>query len=332
MRLPRRRWVRARPLAPRLPAVDFDQLHTFLEIVRLKSFSKAAQTCFRTQPAISAQIRQMEQELGTQLFERFGSRISLTTAGGIFAEYARRILETKRQAFDEVRELEKTPRGELTIAADEATCIRVLPKVFADYKERFPGVRLQVMRSYASRTVAAVLDNSVDFGITQLPVADRKVAVVQVHSDEVRLLVPPGHPLADKASVSAGEIAQFPLLLPKQGRTRTRIDEYLAEYEDELSVSMELESSAMIKEFIVAGLGIGFMAVTHAREEVVSGELVALRLEPLPMIRTIGLIYRQDKALSRAAIGFIEAIAEFARGGESLEPPARLQPARTRVS
>ena len=84
--------------------MDFDQLHTFLEIVRLKSFSKAAQTCYRTQPAISAQIRQLEQELKAELFERFGSRISLTTAGKIFAEYAERILELAlahlRPAFD----------------------------------------------------------------------------------------------------------------------------------------------------------------------------------------------------------------------------------------
>ena len=95
--------------------MDFDQLNTFLEIVRLKSFSKAAQTCFRTQPAISAQNPQMEQELGTQLFERFGSRISLTTAGKIFTDYARQILETKRQAFDEISELEKVPRGEIVM-------------------------------------------------------------------------------------------------------------------------------------------------------------------------------------------------------------------------
>ena len=77
--------------------MDFDQLHAFLEIVRLKSFSKAARSCFRTQPAISAQIRQMEQELDTQLFERFGNRISLTAAGKVFATYAQKILDTKRE-------------------------------------------------------------------------------------------------------------------------------------------------------------------------------------------------------------------------------------------
>jgi len=78
--------------------MDLDQLHTFLEIVRLKSFSKAAQTCYRTQPAISAQVRQLEQELNTTLFERLGTKIALTTAGRIFAEHAEKILDMRRRA------------------------------------------------------------------------------------------------------------------------------------------------------------------------------------------------------------------------------------------
>jgi len=259
----------------------------------------------------------MEQELGSQLFERFGSRISLTTAGTIFADYARTILDTKRQAFDSVRELEKVPRGELVIAANEATCVNVLPLVFSSYKERFPGVQLQVVRSYGSNTVQSVLDNSVDFGITQLPVKERRLEVVQVHSDEIRLLAPVGHKLTERSSVSAEEIAEFPLLLPKTGRTRARVNEYLADFEDELHISMELESSEMIKQFVIAGMGVGFMAATHAKSEIRRGSLVAVRLEPLPMIRTLGLVYRKDKPLSGAAIGFIEAIADFARSEQT---------------
>ena len=91
--------------------MDLDQLHTFLEIVRLKSFSKAAQTCFRTQPAISAQIRQLEQELNSSLFERLGTRIQLTAAGRIFCEYAEQILDLRRRAQNAINELERTPRG-----------------------------------------------------------------------------------------------------------------------------------------------------------------------------------------------------------------------------
>ena len=169
--------------------MDFDQLHAFLEIVRLKSFSKAARSCFRTQPAISAQIRQMEQELDTQLFERFGNRISLTAAGKVFATYAQKILDTRREAFDTVRELERVPRGEVMIAANEATCVNVLPRVFSTYKGKFPHVQLQVIRSYGSTIVDAVLDNSTDFGITHMPVRERRLQSVEIHNDEIRLLV-----------------------------------------------------------------------------------------------------------------------------------------------
>ena len=306
--------------------MDFDQLHTFLEIVRLKSFSKAAQTCFRTQPAISAQIRQMEQELGTQLFERFGSRISLTVAGKTFAEYARQLLDLKREAFDEVRELDRIPKGQVSIAANEATCINVLPKVFSTYAKRFPEVQLQVIRSYSTRTIQSVLDNSVDFGITQLPVQERRIEVVQIHSDEIRLLVPPSHTLAKAKSVTPEEIVRHPLLLPKGGRTRSRINEYLDMVEDDLKISMEMESSEMMKHFVMAGLGVGFMAVTNVKSEIRAGKLQAIRLAPLPMVRTVGLIYRKDKPLSRAALGFIEVVAEFAR---AVQPQAELAPPLT---
>ena len=292
--------------------MDFDQLHTFLEIVRLNSFSKAAKTCFRTQPAISAQIRQMEQELGTQLFDRFGSRITITVAGKTFAKYSRQILDLRRQGFDAVRELERIPKGEMSIAANEATCVHVLPAVFSEYKRQFPKVQIQVVRSYGRGSVEKVLDNSVDFGITQLPIREKKLKVVQVYSDEICMIVSPDHRLAKRRSVGAEEIVKEDLLLPNEGRTRARIIEYLDDFEDKLQISMELESSQMLKRFTEAGLGVTFMAVTNAREELQSGRLQAVRLRPLPMIRTIGLIYRKDKALSRAALGFIQRISDFA--------------------
>src|SRR5690242_13135977 len=142
--------------------MDLDQLHTFLEIVRLKSFSKAAQSCFRTQPAVSAQVRQLEQELNAPLFERLGTKIAITPAGHIFAEYAEQILDLRRRAQDSINELERVPRGELLIAANEATCIYVLPLVFSEFKKQFPNVQILVDRSYGARVVEAVLDNQAD--------------------------------------------------------------------------------------------------------------------------------------------------------------------------
>jgi DNA-binding transcriptional LysR family regulator len=292
--------------------MDLDQLHTFLEIVRLKSFSKAALTCYRTQPAISAQVRQLEQELNTTLFDRLGTKISLTVAGRIFAEHAEQILALRKRAQDAINELEKVPRGELIIAANEATCIYVLPGVFAEFKKQFPNVQLSVDRSYGTRVVQAVLDNLADFGITQLPVQEKKLQVAKIHSDEIKLLVPPGHSLASLGKVVPRDLLGFQLLLPKSGTTRARLNNWLDPVLEELNISMELDSTEMIKRFVMANLGLSFLAASHCQEEAAAGKLAAISLGPEPMLRRVGLIYRRDKSLSKAALGFIQVTLEHA--------------------
>jgi len=299
--------------------MDLDQLHTFLEIVRLKSFSKAAQSCFRTQPAVSAQVRQLEQELNTSLFERLGTKIALTAAGRIFADYAEQILELRRRAQNSINELERVPRGELVIAATEATCIHVLPGVFSEYKKRFPNVQMLVDRSYGPRVVEAIVDNQADFGFTQIPVKEKRLQVVKIHADEIKMIVPLNHPLAKRTSVLPADLIGHPLLLPKSGATKARLTAWIEPVEEEMRISMELDSTEMIKRFALAGLGVGFVAGAHCREEVAAGRLVAISLGPDPMLRQIGLIYRKDKALSKAALGFIEvtlshAAPDVARG------------------
>jgi DNA-binding transcriptional LysR family regulator len=305
--------------------MDLDQLHTFLEIVRLKSFSKAAQTCYRTQPAISAQVRQLEQELNATLFERLGTRISLTVAGRIFAEHAEQILALRRRAQDSINELERVPRGELLIAANEATCIYVLPGVFAEFKKQFPNVQLLVDRSYGTRVVQAVLDNLADFGITQLPVQEKKLQVVKIYSDEIILLVPAGHRLASYERVLPRDLLGEQLLLPKTGTTRARLNVWVDSVHDELNVSMELDSTEMIKRFVMANLGISFLAASHCREEVAAGKLGCVSLGPEPMIRRVGLIYRKDKSLSKAGLGFIQVTLDNAGNEIGVVSPPRLR-------
>ncbi len=312
--------------------MDLDQLHTFLEIVRLKSFSKAAQSCFRTQPAVSAQVRQLEQELNASLFERLGTKIALTAAGRIFAEYAEQILELRKRAQDTINELERVPRGELMIAANEATCIYVLPRVFSEFKKQFPNVQILVDRSYGDRVVEAVLDNQADFGFTQLPVAEKRLEVVKIHSDEIKALMPASHSLAHARQILAQDLTDQPLLLPKTGTTRRRLSVWLEPVEDDLNVSMELDSTEMIKRFVMAGLGISFLAATHCREEVSAGKIAAVSLGPDPMVRQLALIYRKDKALSKAALGFIDVTLKNATADTLFRVPARSAGLPERVS
>ena len=302
--------------------MDLDQLHTFLEIVRLKSFSKAAQSCYRTQPAVSAQVRQLEQELNASLFDRLGTRIALTPAGQIFAEYSEQILELRKRAQDSIHELERVPRGEVVIAANEATCIYVLPRVFAEFKKRYPNVQILVDRSYGTRVVEAVLENQADFGITQLPVQEKRLQVAKIHADEIKVLMLPTHPLAGKDSILPADLAGHPLLLPKAGTTRSRLNTWLEPVEESLQISMELDSTEMIKQFVLADLGVSFIAAAHCKEEVTSGRLVAKSLAPEVMVRQIGLVYRKDKALSKAALGFIEVTLSHAVS-DSVSPSKR---------
>ena len=293
--------------------MDLDQLHTFLEIVRLKSFSKAALTCYRTQPAISAQIRQVEQELNCSLFERLGTRIELTPAGKIIAEYAEQILDLRRRAQDAINELDRVPRGELVIAANEATCIYVLPTVFSEFKQLFPNVQLMVDRSYGRHVVDAVMDNLADFGFTQLPVQEKKLQVLPIHTDEIKLILPVGHPLAGRAEVRCEDLAGQMLLLPKAGTTRSRVNAWLEPVEDRVQISMELDSTEMIKRFVLAGMGVSFLASSHFQEGLEAGQFAAASLAPEPLMRRLGLVYRRDKALSKAGLGFIQVVMERAR-------------------
>jgi DNA-binding transcriptional LysR family regulator len=300
--------------------MDLDQLHTFLEIVRLKSFSKAALTCYRTQPAISAQIRQMEQELNCSLFERLGTRIELTAAGKILSEYAGEILDLRRRAQDAINELQRVPRGELVIAANEATCIYVLPTVFSQFKQLFPNVQLMVDRSYGRHVVDAVMDNLADFGFTQLPVQEKKLQVLPIHTDEIKLILPAGHPLAARDAVRCEDLVGQMLLLPKGGATRARVNAWLEPVEDQVQISMELDSTEMIKRFVLAGMGISFMAAAHFQEELRAGQFAAVSLAPEPLVRRLGLVYRRDKALSKAGLGFIQIVMERARQKAAPEP------------
>lgn len=307
--------------------MDLDQLHTFLEVVRLKSFSKAAQTCFRSQPAVSAQVRALEQEVNASLFHRLGTRIELTEAGKIFRDYAEQMLELRRRAQEAIHELERTPRGELVIAANEATCLYVLPAVFADYKREFPHVELRLERAFGARALEAVLENRADFGFAQLPVSDKRLQVARIHTDEIKLIVPPQHRLLSRPLVLPEDLVGEALLLPRAGTTRSRLDAWLEPVEEEIRVSMELDSTEMTKRSVMAGLGLGFLASSNCREEFSTGKLAGISLGPEPMVRQLGLLYRKDKPLSRAALAFIQITLRHARAGDDAAPERRRAPA-----
>ena len=286
--------------------MDFDQLETFLAVSRLSSFSRAAEKRFRTQPAISSQIRALEEEVGARLLDRTGGKVSLTGAGKVFQKYAEEAIEERKKVIASMAEMERIPRGELVVGANEGTCLHILPEVFAEFKRAYPSVGVNIRRADYARILESVIDNTVDFGVVSLPVSDNRLTVVLLHRDELVVIVPPKHPLAKLKEVAIAEVAKFPLVVPKAGHTRDALEALFDERRLKPNYSMELESSELLKRFVAADVGVGFVARSNVVEDVKAGFLFAIPIADAQIRRDLALVFRKDKALSRAALAFID--------------------------
>jgi LysR family transcriptional regulator, low CO2-responsive transcriptional regulator len=286
--------------------MDFDQLETFLEVAKLSSFSRAAERRFRTQPAISAQIRALEDEVGARLLDRSGGKVALTAAGKVFLQYAQETLEQRRVVLIALAEMHRVPRGEIVVAANEGTCLHILPEVFADFKRQYPNVAVGVKRLEHAKILEAIVENSCDFGVVSMPVTDKRLTVVVIHRDELVLITPPGHALATRGKAKIADLAEYPLLLPKVGRTRDALENLFEEHRVKPTVSMELDSSELLKRFVAAGIGVGFIARSNVVEDLKAKVLSAVDVADAGIQRDLALVFRKDKALSRAALAFID--------------------------
>jgi DNA-binding transcriptional LysR family regulator len=293
--------------------MDFEQLRTFLEVSRLKSFSRAAEKLGVTQPAISAQIRSLENEAGARLFDRDGGKVTFTAAGRVFEPFAEHCLQVHSHIMVAIGELHRSPRGEISVSANEATSLYVLPTVFAQFKKQYTRVNLSIVRADRARSLEAVLNREVDFGVVSLPVKDARLLVDVIHKDELALVVPKTHPLAVRDQIKFAEILQYPLLLPKHGRQREQIDDIFRNHEVQPRIAMEVDSSELLKRLIGAGLGMGFLPRSNVRDDERAGLLKTIKVDGVRLNRELAVVFRKDKTLTRAAHAFLEIATGRAR-------------------
>src|ERR1700680_5195977 len=262
--------------------MDFDQLETFLEVARHASFSRAGEKSFRTQPAISSQIRALEEEVGARLFDRSGGKVSLTAPGKAFQKYVEETLDARKAILASLAEMAHIPRGEIIVGANEGTCLHILTEVFADFKKQYPDVSVNIKRADYGKILESIVDNSVDFGVISLPVTDNRLTVVLIHRDELIVIAPPQHPLGKLKSAPICEVAKFPLVMPKAGHTRDALEELFHDNKLKPQYAMELDSSELLKRFIAADVGVGFIARSNVQEDVQAKVLVAVPMAETP--------------------------------------------------
>lgn len=299
--------------------MDFDQLNTFLEVARQGSFSRAGEKVFRSQSAVSAQIRQLEQEYGDRLLDRSGKTVKLTPAGQIFYDYAQRMKALRDESLVAVADHSSTPRGTLRVGANEATCLYVLPEVFAEYCRRYPPVQISIYRNFSYKIVEKLENGQIEVGVLTLPIQSPSLKVHPIFRDKLMVMVSPKNPLAKHKVVSVREIAKYPLLFPKTGHTRRLLDKLFRQHNSEAQVRMELPSVGMIKSFVAADLGISLISASFARDEVEAGRVRLIDLEDAELYRELGLAYRRDRTLSVATTAFIGLLKQLS-GAKKQDP------------
>jgi len=294
--------------------MDFDQLVTFLEVAKLGSFSRAGQKVFRSQSAVSAQIRQLEQEYGDKLLDRSGKTVRLTPAGRVLFAYAERMQKLREESLLAVADQGVTARGTLIIGANEATCLYVLPKVFAEYCRLYPEVQLHIYRNFSYKIVEKLENGSIDVGIVTLPVKSPSLKIHSIFRDQLMLMAAPDSPLAAKKQIAVEDIAKQPLLLPKTGYTRQLMDKLFRPFNSNLQIRMELPSVGMIKRFVAAGLGVSLISSSFAQDEVLAGQVVLIPIQNVELWRELGLAYRRDRTHTRPTTTFITTVRQLSAG------------------
>ena len=297
--------------------MDFDQLTTFVQVSKLKSFSKAGQKVFRSQSAVSAQIRQLEQAYHAKLLDRSAKSVELTPAGVVLFEFAERLLRLRDESMQVVADRGNVVQGPVAFGANEATCLYLLPDILAEFQRRYPLVQISIYRNFSHKILQRLEEGSLDLGIVTLPVKSPNLKIHTINRDRLRFMVSAKNPMAQRSHVTLEEVASSPLIFPKTGFTRQVLDKLFRPYRSRLRIAMELPSIGMIKTFVAADVGISIISESFARDQVKSGEVKLLNVEGFDMYRELALVYRRDRSLPRAVQALIGMIRENRKPGEA---------------
>ena len=294
--------------------MDFDQLVTFLHVAELGNFSRAAEKVLRSQPAVSAQIRQLEEEYGARLFDRTKKSVTLTPAGELLLEYVQRLISVRQESLRAIADAGEETRGILSIGANETTFLYVLPEVLSRYHKQFPQVRISVYRNFSHKVLQKVEDDEVELGVVTIPVRSTSLTVVPIYRDPLVWIAGRDSEIAQKNSVTLQELAQEELILHKMGSLRRLMDKQLRPFRPQLRVTMELTSAEIVKKFVGAGLGVSMISESFVQEEIREGKLKILKTDSELMYRELGLVYHEGRSLSRAAQAFFAMAIEMGKG------------------
>ena len=284
--------------------ITLRQLHIFEAVARFSSISRAANELHLTQPAVSMQVKQLEDQIGLPLLEQIGKRLFLTEAGAELRIHAQRFAAQTMElsaSMDQFRELQ---RGWLRRAV-VSTANYFLPPLIVKLSERHPGMRISLQVANRESVLAALADNRTDLGVTGQPPESADLIAKHFMDNPLVVIAAPTHPLAAADSIPMARLGQETLVVREPGSgTRAAIERHFAEHGLEYVPGCELNTNEAIKQSVQAGLGLGIVPAQTIALELETRRLVVLPFEGFPLIRRWYIVHRCEKRLSAAAIAF----------------------------
>jgi len=288
------------------------RLQVFYTVAKQLSFTKAAEQLFMTQPAVTFQVKQLEETFNARLFERSHGKIALTPAGKLVMDYAGKILGLSEEMEKRVAELSGAMGGPLLLGASTTIAEFILPQILGEFKAQYPQVRAHLTVANSETIVNRVADHSLDLGLIESPTNLPTVHIEVVCEDELVLICAPGHKFAKSKSATPQQIVGEPYVSREVGSgTRDFSDNYLRECKvapEDLNIVMELGSPVAIKGVVETGLGVSIVSRAMVAKEIKLRVLVAVPLEPR-LIRTLSLVYPREKFRSKLITTFVEFAA-----------------------
>ena len=301
------------------------RLQAFHAVAKHRSFTKAADALCMTQPAVTFQIRQLEDHFNTRLFDRANGRIALTPAGIVALDYAERILALTAELDARVKELTGQETGPLLIGASTTIAEFLLPGILGEFKSRHPGIVPQLIVANSESVQARVAERSLDLGFIEGDSHLRTLATDVCCEDELQVVCAPSHPLARQNALTLQSLTEHGYISRELGSgTREVIDHYLRDAglaPESLHVVMEASSPEALKGLAATGVGFAIMSRATAAKEVRLGDLVRIPLVP-PLIRQLSVVYPKERIHSKVVSEFVAFAKE--RLGAAKATPGRV--------
>jgi len=301
--------------------MDLADLRVFLAVACERSFSRAAEKLYRTQPAVSIAIRKLEDLVGQPLFVRGARQVSLTDAGALLREYAERMLNLRDEIRKGLEDLKGLRRGQLSLGVNESSIHALLPAL-ARYRGLHPDVRVTVQRTFSRDIPREVLNYRLDLGAVSFVPQEKQLAAMEIFRDELTFVIPPGHRLEKRKDVEITELGEEVFVAHiVESPFRWRVIQLFERHRTPLNMNVELPTIESIKRFVQMGMGVAIVPRMCVRWEVERGLLVEVKIRQLHLPRHLYLISRRGARLSHAAA----ALVRLLRAGETaqVEPATR---------